>query len=76
MKYANENQVPHDWPGESEYWEHLVSDRAQSIIIICQASPVAVLQSHTNIRPWWNVINRRETRFNRHAWLQWDCGRL
>jgi len=22
------------------------------------------------------VINRRETRFNRHAWLEWDCGRL
>jgi len=22
------------------------------------------------------VINRRETRFNVYAWLEWDCGRL
>ena len=44
MKYGRANQVPHDWPGVSEYCEHLVSGRAQSIIIICQASPVAVLQ--------------------------------
>jgi len=22
------------------------------------------------------VISRRERRFNRHAWLEWDCQRL
>ena len=47
MKYRNENQVPQDSPGASEDASQSVSLLAHSIIIFCQASPVAVLQHRT-----------------------------
>jgi len=66
MKYGKANAVPHDECGASEKYEHLVSGRAQSIMIICHDSPVAVLQhpNHHQRRRANDVMGKRwpETR--------------